>query len=172
MCGYCPLAPVQPHAIPSPAWHRRARARRSAARKRVHRARLRGLQPRPADFRLLRAHHSAPRYREDPDLLRSSMGKQDKQAPWKQDQGQGQQRPWSYWRGSWANSPPAKQDKAQMPKYDQMQLKPAAGAEPIPAPRGEEPDSGDLMRAIQRPSPPLGRRTNGFESEREQKEKQ
>ena len=62
-----------------------------------------------------------------------------------------------------------------MPKYDQMQLKPAAGAEPIPAPRGEEPDSGDLMRAIQKAltaSRKADQRLRKLSSEREQKEKQ
>ena len=60
-------------------------------------------------------------------------------------------------------------------KYDQMQLKPAAGAEPIPAPCGEEPDSGDLMRAIQKAltaSRKADQRLRKLSSERDQKEKQ
>ena len=59
----------------SPAWHRRERARRSAARHRIKAARRAGHLRRPTDSWRLTSHHSVPEYRE-----LSRMGKQGQQA--------------------------------------------------------------------------------------------
>ena len=89
----------------SPNWHRRERAKRSAARKRVHVARAANLRARDRDLLLLSAHHSRPAYRElghlncrksFVDKTSSGMGKQGWAA---KDWGYGQQDGYSQsWR--------------------------------------------------------------------------
>ena len=66
---YCsPSAETARFAPPSPAWHRRARQRRSSARSRARRARLLGFRPYKRDSARLDSHHSG--------LAGRGMGKQ------------------------------------------------------------------------------------------------
>ena len=80
----------------SPAWHRRARRKRSLARGRIWSSRARGLLPQGKDLRLLRAHHSQPLYSE----LMGRGGPKAKQ--WQENGGRG----WpvsasQLWKGAW-----------------------------------------------------------------------
>ena len=82
----------------SPAWHRRARRKRSLARGRIWSSRARGLLPKGKDLRLLRAHHSQPLYSE----LMGRGGPKAKQ--WQENGGRG----WSVsasqlWKGAWSS---------------------------------------------------------------------
>lgn len=105
---------------PSPAWHRRERGKRQAARNLIRRIQIRGLVDRQAAragkaLWLLEQHHSKPKYKLDFQLrerLESSSS-----MPWKKQYESWQEPtyPAQYW-GSWQKSP--KPQRAKKEKED------------------------------------------------------
>ena len=144
--------------VSSPAWHRRARKKRSKARIRIHTARATGFVPSLGDLRLLQRHHSRPAFRE---LLLLPMGgkswnkwpkntNKDREAYEAWDKGYKEpgnyaRPPWRLWPGAFA-SPKA----AVRPHYDQIPLQHAKDGRRPPALQEEETPDVILRREVQK----------------------
>ena len=147
----------------SPAWHRRRRAARSGARRRIHKAREEGRHPRPRDISYLERHHSRPQYREARRPPGHYMGKRGGQQ-W-DGQAWDDYRSYAGWqdkaweprsaKGKGKNKePPRKKEENAFPAYEDMKIPShtaAAGQELLPAGLPQPGrGNGGLARHVQR----------------------
>ena len=119
----------------SPSWHRRARRRRSCARRRLHLARREGHRPALKDLLRLSTHHTQPRLRELLPLPERHMGKRGQWPAKDRADYDGQ---WSYhgWedseyyrqpkgkaRGNAKDPPRRQKDNNIFPSYETVELR-------------------------------------------------